>query len=313
MNDLDLIVVGCGNSGLLSLNKILKENNGANVLGLEASQKIGGAKSLASRLIAKDADVPEFYQVRAELKAPQVWWERQWMSPEQVDWKDSDWAFVLPQWNTFFQELKYVEFNSESLISLKEKIKLESPVAEISKESDKWIVKSGEKSYRSSELVWSLGLKALQVCLGKKESESFLTPNSQFVAEATDAESMLSLDFKVKGEASFSAEQVGTNFVAVPVRHEHKLYLCFVYVTADALETFTYLASDFVKQPKDVSSFEKSIKRTLKHVLGEKMELSTEHIALSEDGRSLALSSRWSLESKPEERIRFVGEFANSL
>lgn len=312
MNEMDLIVVGCGNSGLLSLNKILKDNPEAEVLGLEATLKIGGATSLSSRLMPLQSMLPDFYKVRETLKAPLIWWERQWTSPADVEWENKDWAFVIPQWKLYFQELKYVEFDTESLNALSQKIKLESPVAQISKEDDKWVVHSGEKTYSASKLVWSLGLKALNACYGKKESEAFMCPNSNFVAEATEAESLLSLDFSYKGDLKFSSEEVGSSFVAVPVRHDQKLYLCFVYVSATSLETFTFLPSDFVKQPKDVSSFEKSIKRTLKHVLGETLDLSTQYIALMDDGRSLAMSSRWSLESSESEKITFVGDFSSA-
>ena len=292
----DKIFVGCGRSGT---NLLLKEPELANVLAFEASPIVGLGNFLPNKLFPSGS-FPRPLQNQRNLPPLQIYWEKSFHSPDQMDFLPKDWAFVLPQWKLFFGQLSVVDFSPEDLTTLRPSIKLQNPVGEITFDSEpstdsRWTVRSGDDVYSANQIVWTLGLKAFQACLGKKTAEAFLVSNPNFLESARDAEGVFSVNYVPS--QNFSDEK----FIALPVRHNGKLYLSFISIASSRFETFTYLPNDFLEQPKEISSFEKSLRRTIKHILETEIETTgLSEIGLTKLGLGSSLASPWSLDSDPE-------------
>lgn len=299
------IIIGCGSRGLATLWDSIQNSTHTDlenkVLALEASARIGGTQFLISRSAESGTHNAAIYDVVRELPEIKVWWERQWANAADVDWQHKDWAYVLPQWQSFFKSLSELKVKNEVLEAVKNYVKLEKPVSEISYEERVWNIRAGDKSYFAKKLHWTLGLKALQSCVGKKQAEEYMEKNPHFNEAARDAEGVFVADYK--GGVGESL------FVALPVRHDHKLYLTFVSIHEQNVETFTFLHSDLLKQPKDLSSFEKSIKRTLKHTLANSItELETPTLGVFSEAKGYTLASPWRLKDLDTKGIYFVSE-----
>ncbi len=303
----DDIIVGCGSRGLACLWDYLQnaslpvEELSTTVLALEASSRIGGTQFLISRIAENGSHNSHLYDVVRALPEIKIWWERTWTSPSDVDWSHKDWAYVLPQWQSFFKASSEVHVKNEVLEAVKAYVKLESPVSEISYSDGIWHIRSGEKTYLAKKLHWTLGLKALQSCVGKKQAEEYMEKNPHFSEAARDAEGVFVADYKgATGESLL---------VGIPVRHDHKLYLTFASLHEGNVESFTFLHSDLLKQPKELSSFEKSIKRTIKHTLANSItELENPAMGVFSEAKGYTLASPWRLKNLEDKGIYFLSE-----
>lgn len=301
------LLVGCGSRGLAILNDLLNtlpEEAKSKILALEASSRIGGTQFLISRLTEGGTENASLYEVQRQLPELRIWWERAWINAHEVDWKNSDWAYVLPQWQSFFKPQVELKVKSDIIETVKPFVELEKPVSEISYTDGTWTVQSGDKTYATQKLHWTLGLKALQACVGKKQAEAYMEKNPQFIEAARDAEGVFVADYQgAQGESQF---------VGIPVRYGHKLYLCFVSLHEGRVETFTFLHSDILKQPKELSSFEKAIKRTLKHTLSNSItELTSPTLGVFTEAKGYTLASPWRFKTIQEIGIYFVNEELN--
>lgn len=300
------IVIGCGSKGLATLWKILQEDDSAEnkVVALEASSRLGGTQFLISRTAESGAFNTDVYESLRTLPELKVWWERAWTSPTDVDWGDKDWAYVLPQWQSYFKSVAELHIRSEILEAVKAYVQVEKPVSEISFEDGIWKIRSGDKIFLAKKLHWTLGLKALQSCVGKKQAEEYMEKNPHFNEAARDAEGVF--------VANYSGAQGETQFVALPVRHDHKLYLSFVFLHEGQIETFTFLHNDILKQPKELSSFEKSVKRTLKHTLSEFVgEIGNPSVGVLSEAKGYSMASPWKLKHVEQKKIYFINEEAS--
>lgn len=297
------IIIGCGSKGLATLSKLLDDNPGTEnlVIALEASSRIGGTQFLISRTVESGTHNPAIYEVVRELPELKIWWERNWVSPSEVNWSDKDWAYTLPQWQNYFKKTSELKIKTDVLESLKPYVLIEKPVSEINYENGLWSIRSGEKLFLTKKLHWTLGLKALQSCVGKKQAEEYMEKNPNFNEAARDAEGVFAANYTgAIGEAKF---------VALPVRHDHKLYLCFASLNEGQVESFTFLHNDILKHPKELSSFEKSIKRTLKHTLSESItELSNASVGVLTEAKGYSMASPWKLKHLEQKSIYFVNE-----
>ncbi|MEZ4814158.1 MAG: hypothetical protein R3A80_02995 [Bdellovibrionota bacterium] len=298
------LLVGCGSRGLATLNDLLKdlpEESKSKTHALEASSRIGGTQFLISRLAEAGTENTSLYEVQRQLPELKIWWEREWLNSSEVDWQHADWAYVLPQWQSFFKALVELKVKTDIFESVKPFVELEKPVSEITYSDGLWTVHSGEKTYTTHKLHWTLGLKALQACVGKKQAEVYMEKNPQFNEAARDAEGVFVADYLgAQGESKF---------IGIPVRHDHKLYLCFVSLHEGRVETFTFLHNDLLKQPKELSSFEKAVKRTLKHTLSNHIsELSSPTLGVFTEAKGYSLASPWRLKTLQEKGIYFVNE-----
>lgn len=297
------IIIGCGSKGLATLwNLVQSEDKSENlVIALEASSRLGGTQFLISRTAESGSHNAAIYEVVRELPELKVWWERNWLSPTEVDWNDKDWAYKLPQWQSYFKNISELKVKPEVLETIKPYVQIEKPVSEISYENGLWSIRSGEKSYLAKKLHWTLGLKALQSCIGKKQAEEYMEKNPDFHEAARDAEGVF--------VANYSGAQGETKLVAIPVRYDHKLYLTFVSTHEGQVETFTFLHNEILKQPKELSSFEKAIKRTLKHTLSETItELSNPAVGVLSEAKGYSMASPWKLKHLEQKGIYFVNE-----
>ncbi len=302
----DHLIVGCGNRGLSTLAQLLESQNAGEstesaIVALEASSRIGGTQFLISR--TSEAHVPSspIFEVVRQLPELKIWWEKNWVSPAEVEWTAKDWAFIIPQWQNFFQPLVELKVKADVTERVKTHVQLETPVSEICFKDELWHVRSGEHTFKTKNLHWTLGLKALQSCIGKKEAEEFMEKNSAFQEAARDAEGVF--------VATYPGAQGEAQFVAIPVRHDHKLYLSFVSIFDGHAECFTFLHSDLLKFPKDLSSFEKSLKRTLKHTLSHYLpEVQTPTVGVFSEAKGYSMASPWKLKNRADKNIFFVEE-----
>ena len=305
MKIFDILVAGCGSVGLPLLNTLVsdKKESSFEILALEASSRIGGNNFFVSR-IATDL-------IEKKIPPLKVWWERSWSEPKQVDWSSKEWAFVIPQWKFYFSHCSIHKTNNLSAQNLENHfqnyVQTERPISEVKFENNLWILCSGEKTYSAPKLYWTLGLKNFQNCFGKKQSEEFLIKNPTFIEEAREAEGVLAAEYTFPK----SEQEHPESFVAIPVRFESKLYLSFVYLTTQKIETFTYLHNDLLKNPKDLSSFEKALKRSLKHVFSNIIsELENPNLGVINEAQGHDLGQPWMLQDCPEKGIFFVSEKA---
>jgi hypothetical protein len=312
MKPIDVLVAGCGSIGLPLLEKIVSEKKDVSlqVLALEASSRIGGTSFFASRITAGFEDSKKLNEIEKKIPELKVWWDRSWLEPQDVDWSSKEWAFVLPQWKAYFSQC----FNCKALTSSTQNlesqfqncVQTEQPISEVRFENNTWTLCSGEKTYSAPTLYWTLGLKNFQNCFGKKQAEEFLIKNPDFIEEAREAEGVLAAEYTFpKSESEENTE----SFVAIPVRFESKLYLSFVYLTAQKVETFTYLHNDLLKNPKELSSYEKALKRSLKHVFSNIIsELENPNLGIINEAQGHGLGQPWMLQDCPEKGIFFISE-----
>ena len=308
MKTLDILVAGCGSVGLPLLKEILQKNkdHSLKIIALEASFRIGGNAFFASRI---NSSSKKDLTNSSPLPTLKVWWDRAWMNPDQVEWTSKEWAFALPQWETYFSPCNIKPSSSPTSSDLdsevQKHIQNETPISEVKFENNQWLLCSGEKTYTAPKLYWTLGLKNFQNCFGKKQAEEFLVKNPSFVEGAREAEGVLAAEYNF----SHSEQTIAESFVAIPVRFESKLYLSFVFLTSQKAETFTYLHNDLLKSPKELSSFEKALKRSLKHVFANCIqELENPCLGIINEAQGYEKAQPWTLKDCPEKGIFFVSE-----
>ncbi len=311
MKTFDILVAGCGSVGLPLLKDLIQKNKESSlkIIALEASSRIGGSNFFASRLFPNSQEIDDSFELEKKIPALKVWWDREWLSPNEVDWSSKEWAFVLPQWQAYFSDCStYKLKNSSSEIlqsQLQNFIQNEKPISEVKHEDNLWVLRSGEETYSAPKLYWTLGLKNFQNCYGKKQSEEFLVKNHSYLEEAREAEGVLAAEYTFPQ----SEQPTADSFVAIPVRYESKLYLSFAFLSAQKVETFTYLHNDLLKSPKELSSFEKALKRSLKHVFANTItELEEPNLGIINEARGFDTALPWTLEDCPEKGIFFAKE-----
>jgi hypothetical protein len=310
MKTLDVLVAGCGSIGFSLIKKIISENKKSpvEIVALEASSRVGGNNFFASRISPNLEYIKTNTEADNKLPALKIWWERSWLDPQEVDWSSNDWAFVLPQWKAFFSQCsihKTIPSAQDLENELQNHVQTEKPISEVRFENNLWILCSGDKTYSAPKLYWTLGLKNFQNCFGKKQAEEFLIKNPNFIENAREAEGILAAEYTfLQLEQHFNE-----SFIAIPVRFESKLYLSFVYLSFQKIQTFTYLQNDLLKNPKELSSFEKALKRTLKHVLANTLsELENPNLGIINEAQGYGLGQPWMLQDCPEKGIFFVSE-----
>lgn len=313
MKTFDILVAGCGSVGLPLLKEILQKNltSSCKIVALEASSRIGGNSFFASRVNSCSKKDSPYLAALPPLK---IWWDRTWIDPKEVEWSSKEWAFVLPQWETYFSPCAIsppsltttLDFNDE----IQKHFQSETPISEVKFENNLWTLCSGEKTYCAPKLYWTLGLKNFQNCFGKKQAEEFLVKNPSFMEGAREAEGVLAAEYSFPKPE----HEITESFVAIPVRFESKLYLSFVFLNSQKVESFTYLQNDLLKSPKELSSFEKALKRSLKHVFATSIsELENPSLGVINEAQGHEKAQPWTLKDCPEKGIFFVSEKERSL
>src|ERR1041385_2463019 len=112
------LVIGCGKVGLPLLWELTR-SPGHEAHGLEATSRVGGSSFLISRLQKRKDILTAAFDEKRTLPNLEIWWEREWKLCSDVDWSSEEWAYVLPQWKYFFEELVEVFPNENALAATK--------------------------------------------------------------------------------------------------------------------------------------------------------------------------------------------------
>jgi hypothetical protein len=281
--------------------ELTTDNNAFIVLESEDTALRRGADS-ALHLVSANEHSP-LYLTKKHFPKTLVRWEREWVSPEAVDWSDKEWSLVLPQWNFYFEANKnLVEWNKEILPPNTENIYFSSPVNQIQHDpiENHWVLHAPNKIIQAKKVIWGAGIRAFQNAFGKFESQEYFTPNPKFNDDIRENLGGLALNWYFDCDIATVEGFPRDNIWALPVKHDKKYYLCIGVLSHDEnncaqLRTLTYLPDNFIQNPKELSSFHKSLKRSLKAQLergvAQRIYFATV-IAMMPSGRQLKTSQK---------------------
>lgn len=301
---LEKIIVGAGPSGLVQLVK----NSNQELIVLESEDRVWGRASHGSlHLIKTEGDV-------AQIEEAKIRWEREWLSANDFEFDSKEWFQIVPQWN-FYKNGKFNYFQETELPqSLKEKIKKSTPVSKIERHENKWTLETPDMIYETNELVWTAGLEPFQNAIGKEVARDFLVANPRYDADARESMGGVAMNWIFENQSNELLETVPhKNLLFLPVKQNKIYYLCICAIkTEPALEirTLCYLPQEILKYPKEVISFQKSLRRVLKYLFNEKAELKPREVFIQSPkllGHSLGMP--WVLNSD-RNGIQFVGDEA---
>jgi hypothetical protein len=262
------LVLGAGPSGLAAAESLARE--GVDFLVLENAERAGGAA--ATGLHLRDA-IPGETGILGEAR---VRWDRRWVSFDEVPLDHKDWAFKAPQWSLYLKGAKALWKSEAPSEELAARIRYRSPVSSIFREgSGLWKLETPRTTYRAPRVIWAAGLTAFQNAVGKIEAQAFLTGNPIYDAEAADLRGGVGFDLTLKRVPVFEEGFDATCVFGLPVRHGGKLYLTIgVALVSEVLElrTLTHLPAEILTDAKELSSFQKSLRRSLKMLVLEGQE-----------------------------------------
>lgn len=316
--DVDCLVVGGGPAGIYAFNLLHASQGESTELGLvESGPGLGGRSKSALHLI--DSEIASRYPILTGtlLAPPVVRWDRHWVSMDQVNWKDKDWVGLLPQWNILSQGLKTLLIEvAMPTPSEHTFLRVQSPVSRLEVlEDGKLEVTTPDTIYTAKRVIWSAGLKPFQNAFGKHEAQAFLVANPDYSSVAADFRGGVGLDIdiprSVVWEEGFKADGV----FALPVRFESKLHLMIGVLHEEGdrliLKTLTHAHQDLLSDPKAVSSFQKSLRRSVKALVqgGELPDSLTERWVVSDRVLGHRLGNPWLLQSPASvPALIFVGD-----
>ncbi len=307
--EVETLVVGGGPAGLAAFDALTGESK----LLLESGDRLGGAAQTGLHLRPAQAGEAAYAPLR-------VRWDRKWTPSEEVDWKDKDWAYPVPQWSLYFGQSLAI-WNADVLVAVERDpalCRLGAPVSAIDAvvgESTKslWKLRTPEGEVVASHVIWAAGMTAFQNAFGKIEAQRLMTANPAYVADAADVRGGVGLDLVLAEAPSFEEGFDAGAVFGLPVRHGGKLYLCLGVVVPDGaageIRTLTHLPDEMLKDAKEMSSFQKSIRRTLKMITAdEKLEVRTERCFVSARVAGHVLGTPWLLKGSEDGSLVFVGE-----
>jgi hypothetical protein len=270
------VVVGGGPAGLYAAEKWASLGP---VLVLEASDLPGGRARNALHLV--DSETAPLYPVLtgAPLGPMRVRWEREWRDATDVDWASKEWAAVLSQWKLPRGGARSLCLSTQSSVSDNVKVVLRAPVSSLQmgtsgEDAGLWILETPGKTYKAERVVWAAGLKPFQNAYGKHEAQDFLVGNPLYDQDSADWRGGVGLELEFTklpeaAEAGFDPESV----FALPVRFNGKFHLMIGTVLADSesvlVKTLTHVHDELLADPKTMMSFQKTLRRALKGLLGE--------------------------------------------
>jgi len=335
--DFEGVVVGAGPSAL-AFSSLVNQTSGE-ILILESGDRIGGAAMSGFHLIPLTdetdtcADIETLYPgALIRVGGGRIKWEKNWVTHTEVPFgkKDEEWLGNLPQWKAYFAPTANALFIPGSPMLAAEgravQVRTEEPISKLdwSEDDQKWTLTAPDKVYSCRKLIWAAGLTAFQNAFGKFETQAFLVPNPAFEAGAQDFRGGLSLEFEMPWRGSFDGvlaeEAEGKPFLrGLPFKHDGKRYLLLVVfarvTTADGVsrleaKVLAHVDQEFLKDPKESLSFQKSMKRTLRAFLEFTQEESwtEERWVVSHHIGGHILGSPWLLADAPAQNIYFIGD-----
>lgn len=260
-----VLVVGAGPSGLEAAEQLAAD--GIDFLVLESAERTGGGA--ASGLHLRDAALTENTDTYGEAL---VRWDRRWVTASQVDWSHKDWAFRAPQWGFYLNGSKAVWSAATPSEGLTPRLRFRCPVNTIAREEGGlWALSTPKTTYRAPRVIWAAGLTAFQNAFGKIESQRLLAGNPLYVGEAADVRGGVGFDLSLPRLPVFEEGFDTTRLFGLPVRHGGRYYLTIGLVrTTDGdhteIRTLTHLPPEMLADAKELSSFQKSLRRALKMI-----------------------------------------------
>ncbi len=328
--NVDCVVVGGGPAGMAAMNLVEKKLSAklgphAKIVLLEAAPSFGGRSKSALHLLDVEA-AQSFSVVTSTFLDPiKVRWEREWVDFDKVNWQAKDWVADLPQWRSLGSRLKTilmdVNLEVESASEATE-TKLQSPVnflAPIKTESGEalWELHSPDCVYKTPRVIWAAGLKPFQNAFGKLEAQGFMVANPRYEMNAADFRGGIALDLEFdKSSIPTWAEGFSENALfGLPTRFEGKFYLMLGALVVEGskitLRTMTHAHQDLLSDPKQVASFQKALKRSIKTIfeLPEGAPAPSEQWVVSDRILGHSLGSNWLLKSQTgASGLYFVGD-----
>lgn len=182
-----------------------------------------------------------------------------------------------------------------------------------------WRAYTSNRVIVTKKVVWAAGITAFQNAFGKIESQSFLTGNPFYQKEAADYAGGLSLDVELNFCPEFEAGFDRNSVFALPVRHNSKLSLMVGVVeevtpNQSRIRTLTHVHHDLLTDPKELLSYQKSLRRSIKHILSEEsaalFEQCPEKWVVSPKIGAHMLGNPWCFRSTSDDQIEFIGDQA---
>lgn len=290
----DLIVVGAGPAGLRAIEAELAKNSSASILCLEATDRLGGRARSGLHLVPASLSSYSALKLGLSLGSAKIRWEREWVSPDQVDWTHKDWPGKLPQWDLYFREPMAVvqeTATQNSIQEIPESVKdrvtfqLNCPVSKLTASNDTsvdgWQFETSLGTFVSQRAVWAAGLTAFQNAVGKKEAQSAQVANPFHNDVADDFRGGIALSLHFDQRPEFEDGFPDGGIFGLPVKHGGSYHLilgCLQPGLNDGwdLLTLTHVHRDILAQPQDVMGFQKSLRRALKSLLKTNAEASSE-------------------------------------
>jgi len=267
----DTIVVGAGPAGILCATQCAE--SGKSVLLLEAAEVAGGSAKTGFSLVDSEEALNFPILTGSILEPIQIRWERQWVSPSEVDWNSKEWEAPLPQWQSMLDRVLsyFIDMATAPHCGITTEFRL--PVIGLRFEDSLWIVVTPEGDFQASEIHWSAGIMAFQNAIGKLESQRFLVENPKYQMAAADYRGGMGIDWELSAEDAANFTVAPYRLFGLPVRFEGKLMLLIgALVSNEAgliLRTFVHLHHERLKDPKTLSAIQKSIRRGLNSLFGE--------------------------------------------
>ena len=321
VSKVETIVVGAGASGLSAARSLQKRYPAMQILVLEADERVCSRLQSGFQLVdSAAASRFDIHCANPSLGELKVRWEREWMNPDQVEWNSEEWwAPSLPQWRSFDARRTTLATGLKEG-DLEVAVKTRTPVRSLSRadgadELHSWVLETPETTYYAQRVIWAAGLTAFQNAVGKKASQKYLAGNPVYNKEAADYRGALCMELRFVAKPAFVNELSGDELFAVPVRHNSKFYLLFAAMVVEGegalLKTAAHLPQEILADPKELVSFQKAIRRTLKNVLAEGEELPPEAQSrwiVDDRGPAHLLGTMWVLGEGIRGSLEFVGE-----
>ncbi len=261
----ETLVVGAGPAGITAARRLQKSHPEMQILVLEAGDRSGGRAQSGLHLV--DANLANSYAILMgeSLEPAKIRWEKSWVSSTEVKWEGQDWVADLPQWKLYLEGTKKLFLGLQDS-DVEVAVKALSPVSQIARltygTEFNWKLETSAHTYHCKRVVWAAGLTAFQNAYGKHEAQEFFEANPSFNPKAQDFRGGVAVDLNFSEAPSFT-EEIPTNCVlAIPVKHSGKRYLILAaWANTKQLRTLTHVHLDLLSDPKEIASFQKSIRR----------------------------------------------------